>query len=76
MKFHFLDNDAIPKNNVVMAGFSKFGLIYAAKEFSFLLTSKKCFTYIKKVIYLDVNKENIILSNLFFKFSINIAALR
>lgn len=43
---------------------------------AYIADISKMFTNIMKVIYLDVSKENINISKLFVKLSVNIAKLR
>lgn len=71
----FLDYGFTPKNNDVMVVFQNLPDLSSIKIISFEKINK-IFTNIKKVIHLDVNTENIIISKSFDKLSINIIKLR
>ena len=71
----FLDYGFTPKNNDVMVVFQNLPDLSSIKIINFEKINK-IFTNIKKVIHLDVNTENIIISKSFDKLSINIIKLR
>ena len=75
MKCPFLDYGFTPKNNDVMVVFQNLPDLSSIKIINFEKINK-IFTNIKKVIHLDVNTENIIISKSFDKLSINIIKLR
>lgn len=71
----FLDYGFTPKNNDVMVVFQNLPDLSSIKIMNFEKINK-IFTNIKKVIHLDVNTGNIIISKSFDKLSINIIKLR